>query len=220
MSQPFSPSQLRAARALLDWSRADLAKHTGVSEPTIHRLENGIGKAEAKTQAKIRRIFEGKGIEFIEKIGVQWRQHHSRTLKGAEGLCAFYDDVYAEIQNAENKNIVICGTDEKYQELRMGQYLFFHRDRMLSYKKFHMRCLIEESDKYTVAPYCHYRGLAKQFYSNTPFYVYANKVAIIVPYGEDDPHITILNNKSIAEAYRNQFEAMWSLGREASKRKS
>ena len=36
--------QIKAARALLAWSQADLAKHSGVSEPTVARLESVDGE--------------------------------------------------------------------------------------------------------------------------------------------------------------------------------
>ena len=37
-------NQLRAARTLLGWGQATLARHAGVSVPTIKRIEGGAGK--------------------------------------------------------------------------------------------------------------------------------------------------------------------------------
>jgi transcriptional regulator with XRE-family HTH domain len=65
--------QIKAARALLNWSQADLARHSGVSEPTIARLESVDGKlgGREETIKKIRRAVEVAGIEFIsEKEGI------------------------------------------------------------------------------------------------------------------------------------------------------
>lgn len=60
-------AQIRAARALLGWSQEDLAQASGVSVPTIKRIEPGHGplKATDDVQAKIERAFVGAGIEFI-----------------------------------------------------------------------------------------------------------------------------------------------------------
>jgi len=63
--------QVKAARALLGWSQADLARHSLVSEPTIARLESADGEiaGRANTAEKIRAAIEKAGIEFIEENG-------------------------------------------------------------------------------------------------------------------------------------------------------
>jgi predicted transcriptional regulator len=63
--------QVKAARALLGWSQADLAKHSGVSEPTIARLESADGELGGRgdTVRKIHAALEAAGIEFIDENG-------------------------------------------------------------------------------------------------------------------------------------------------------
>ena len=65
-------AQLRAARALLGWSQDQLAEKSGVSKPTIARLELGssgnIG-GYASTQAKLRAALETAGVIFVEQNG-------------------------------------------------------------------------------------------------------------------------------------------------------
>ena len=63
--------QVKAARALLGWSQADLAQRSGVSEPTIARLEFAQGELGGRegTGEKIRRAIEAAGIEFIDENG-------------------------------------------------------------------------------------------------------------------------------------------------------
>ena len=63
--------QLKAARALLGWSQTDLAHRSGVSEPTIARLESGDGDLGGRegTARKIRASIEAAGIDFIEEDG-------------------------------------------------------------------------------------------------------------------------------------------------------
>jgi transcriptional regulator with XRE-family HTH domain len=59
--------QIKAARALLDWSQTDLAKASGVSEPTIKRLEaqdTALG-GRSDTGEKITRALEAAGITFV-----------------------------------------------------------------------------------------------------------------------------------------------------------
>ncbi|KEJ96860.1 hypothetical protein SUH3_08780 [Pseudosulfitobacter pseudonitzschiae] len=60
--------QVRAARALLKWSASKLAEVSGVSYPTIQRLEskNGPLAGYADTHDAIRKALEGQGIQFLD----------------------------------------------------------------------------------------------------------------------------------------------------------
>jgi DNA-binding XRE family transcriptional regulator len=60
-------SQIRAARALLNWSGEDLAKKIGLARHTIMNLEKSDGVPPSRTQTllDIKAAFEGAGIEFI-----------------------------------------------------------------------------------------------------------------------------------------------------------
>jgi transcriptional regulator with XRE-family HTH domain len=63
--------QIKAARALLGWSQEQLASHSGVSVPTIKRLEAQDGPlgGRADTGEKIAKALEKAGIEFIAENG-------------------------------------------------------------------------------------------------------------------------------------------------------
>jgi transcriptional regulator with XRE-family HTH domain len=63
--QPPVPPQIRAARALLGWSRMDLARVTGLSPSTIKSLEKGQRDVKASTLMKLSRAFECHGVRFI-----------------------------------------------------------------------------------------------------------------------------------------------------------
>ena len=62
----ISIRQIKAARALLDWPQDRLADKSGVSRPTIRRLEAQDGPlgGRASTGEKIRKTLEAAGIEF------------------------------------------------------------------------------------------------------------------------------------------------------------
>jgi predicted transcriptional regulator len=63
--------QVKAARALLAWSQSDLARYSGISEPTIARLESAEGElgGRGETIKKIQSALEKAGIEFIDENG-------------------------------------------------------------------------------------------------------------------------------------------------------
>lgn len=64
----LTSAQIRAARALLGWSQPALAKASGVSLPTIVRMEGqvGPGRSSAANLDAVRRALEGAGVMFIE----------------------------------------------------------------------------------------------------------------------------------------------------------
>ena len=60
--------QIRAARGLLGWSARQAAEQSGLSLPTIQRLEKEIGvspTAQIRTLLDLKRAFEEAGVEFI-----------------------------------------------------------------------------------------------------------------------------------------------------------
>ncbi|MGY6709023.1 MAG: helix-turn-helix transcriptional regulator [Rhizobiaceae bacterium] len=67
----ISNRQVKAARALLGWSQADLALASGVSEPTVKRLEcrEGLLGGRADTGDKIVNALEEAGIIIVEQNG-------------------------------------------------------------------------------------------------------------------------------------------------------
>jgi predicted transcriptional regulator len=69
----ISIRQVKAARSLLGWSQDDLAEHSGVSKPTIGRLEatdsdEPIGGRPETGQALVVAL-EKAGVEFIPENG-------------------------------------------------------------------------------------------------------------------------------------------------------
>jgi transcriptional regulator with XRE-family HTH domain len=75
----ITSAQIRAARALLDWSRADLSEHSGIGASALMRLESadGIPSGNIKTFEAVQKTFENAGIEFIgtseNGAGVRWK---------------------------------------------------------------------------------------------------------------------------------------------------
>lgn len=61
-------AQIRAARALLGWSGAQLAQAAGVSLQTIRRMESdlGPGRSSAANVDAVRRALEAAGVVFLE----------------------------------------------------------------------------------------------------------------------------------------------------------
>jgi transcriptional regulator with XRE-family HTH domain len=66
--KPLTSAQIRAARALIRWSAAQLAKKTEVGVTTIRRAEltASATKLTRVNDQAIRRVLEAAGVEFID----------------------------------------------------------------------------------------------------------------------------------------------------------
>ena len=64
----ITAAQIRAGRALVDWSGARLAEASGVSLQTIRRMESAIGpeRSSAPNIQAVRRALEGAGVVFLD----------------------------------------------------------------------------------------------------------------------------------------------------------
>jgi hypothetical protein len=75
----ITSAQIRAARAMLDWSREKLSGQAQVGISALMRLEGaeGIPSGNIKTIQSVQRAFEKSGIEFIgtpeSGAGVRWK---------------------------------------------------------------------------------------------------------------------------------------------------
>lgn len=65
----LTPMQLRAAGALIGWSREDLAKKAGIAAVTVRAFELLGADSKQSTIFKMRRALEIAGVVFIEDGG-------------------------------------------------------------------------------------------------------------------------------------------------------
>jgi len=77
----LTPAQIRAARAMVGWSREDLAKTSGVSAPALRDFEKTAGGSDPKqgTVHKWQRALEAAGVVFVDEddacgAGVRWKK--------------------------------------------------------------------------------------------------------------------------------------------------
>ncbi len=66
--------QIKAARTILDWTQADLARATGFTSRNIGNLENGRGRElhDPKYIVNVIGVLESAGITFISNRKKKW----------------------------------------------------------------------------------------------------------------------------------------------------
>ncbi len=80
----ITKEQVRAARALLNWTAQDLADNSGAAVNTIRRFENGAD-AMGGTLAKIEAALTAAGVAFIPAGAYQGEGGPGVRLKGEAG---------------------------------------------------------------------------------------------------------------------------------------
>lgn len=65
----ISPKQIKAARALLGFTQADLAERAGLSATGLNNIESGGTDPRASTLRAIQEALEAAGVQFIAQNG-------------------------------------------------------------------------------------------------------------------------------------------------------
>lgn len=204
----LSREQIKAARGLLGWSQSKLAANCeNVSEPTIKLIESGKVNSTPATLADVQNTFEKEGLEFLPQNGLRQRSSDVRVYKGTQGLFEFYNDVYQTVRDYEG-DILVNNVDERKFVDALGEFASTHVERMKKLDNITYKILICEGDTYTPgSDYAEYRWIPQELFASVPFYVYADKLAIMLLTHE--PSVIVMDYQEIAMAYRVQFYDLW-----------
>lgn len=199
-------SQIRGARGILDWSQAELSKRTGISTTSIGNIESGNTQPRESTLHLIRKAFEDAGIEFLPDNGVRMRTGQVKVYTGRVGYLNFFEDVYQTLKDG-SREVFVSNVDERKFLKWHGELTDDHHKNMKQLTDIKYKILLQEGDDYFPARYAEYRWIAREHFSSVPFYVYGEKLGIMLFDGE--PTIIVMEYPAIAEAYKTQFLAMW-----------
>lgn len=205
----ISATQIVMARALLRISQSELAKHAGVSRPTIANLEEGKQEGHAATIQKITEYLDSCGIELLDHDGVRRKPAGTmRILNGHDGFYEFITDVYSTVKH-DGGHICVTNADERQFERWQGAHAENYINSMGTVKNLTFQILIKEGDSYyTASKYAKYRHVPSIYFGAVPCYVYGDKVAQIL-FTDNDVTVYLFENKPLADAQRKQFEILW-----------
>jgi len=204
----ISKIQIKAARAMLDWSQQKLADECGeVSLPTIKLIEVGKVNSTPSTLTLIKDVFENAGLEFLPQEGVRFRDNFLTILeKMGEGDVVYLklmDDIY-ETVNKNPSEILFSFVD---QSLSPDEVI--DRQEMVRKTGSAMRFLVKHGDRNFRYPLNEYCYLPKGHYLTNPCVVYGDKFAMMVSGWEK---VVIINDPDIARLKRKEFEIIWEYG--------
>ena len=208
----ISIEQIKAARALLDWTQDDLAKEAGLSKPLINTLERRIANPKVETLTAIQHALEKAGVAFTEGPGVRLQTSVLKTqvLEGEDALVRLCHDMFDTVVGTD-KELMLSGIVERKFRDDLGSKRILAEIKRREDHAIKSRILTCEGDTNFIAPIERYRWMKKEFFPSTPTYVYDNKYAIFL-WGPPKK-VVIVENAEIAECFRQQFLAHWASAR-------
>jgi transcriptional regulator with XRE-family HTH domain len=204
MTMTLNPEQIRAARALLNWSRDDLATATALSADTIRRIESGSLQPRISTVAAIKVAFEQRGVEFLPRNGVAQRDETLSVIEGKDFYIKLLDDIYHTLKDVGGEVLFFCADD---RNVNPEALLAENRLREAGLR---FRNLIEEGNTTIIGSPDEYRTIPSAFFHHELQVTYGSKVAHCLGTKE---RVIIVNDKSWATMARKTFDLIWYTAR-------
>ncbi len=196
--------QIRAARALLNWSQKELSAKSGISLNAINNFEREIVAPRQDTLLALRRALEEEGLEFIGESGVnkardqlRIEQHDNNFMK------TLLEDIILAARSGI-KTFWFHGIDQtefpienlyKWWQLKEGSDI--DERVLLSYGNFNF----PSRDPV-------YRWVSREVLGEVPFVAYGSNLAILL--GNPATRLVIMRSRGIAKTFEDQFILHWS----------
>lgn len=197
-----TPFQIRAARAILDWTQGMLAERAKVTQSTIANIEAEKQIASKSTLSSITKAFQDSGIEFLDD-GLR-KIKGMFELSGNDCFVRLLENVYHTLRGTDHE-LLISGADERRNVA--GVESIIHKIRAAEIK---MRVLVDQENHYLLGPLNEYRCVPSNYFLNLPVIIYGDRVALVYPEGQRDLKIQVYINSILAESQRRLFNFMWS----------
>ncbi len=143
--------------------------------------------------------------EMNALYGKTKEKQETNFYKGKQGLKFVFEE-----QIEIGKEILIIGASPLAYEIL--QFYFHWFDKRRAEKKIRTRIIFNKMDKKLKIPLSEIRYLPEKYTSPLAVNIYGNKVALIM-WSKENPFAIVINQKEIADGYRNYFEMMWKSAR-------
>jgi len=203
--------QIRAARALLNWSQADLARASDMATSSIKNIESESSSARKETFALIQDAFDLNGIEFLPGTGVRLKNEVVAVHDGKQATNALLDSIYAHAQAAPEREVCVIGLDETFTVETDGASLLASHGERLIKAGIRQRILICEGDTRILNAPEGYRWLPRQYFTRVaPIYIYGDRIAVHC--GSLRRRTIIIEARPLALHMRMLFSLLWDRG--------
>ena len=208
----ITPTQMRAARAMLGVSQGHVAEYLRIAANTLSKIESGQSDVPVSRMSEIQRFYEREGIEFTGNDGIARRSGGVDTYEGRSGFLDFIMDVYETVKNGGE--VFVNNVDEDDFLKWEGDEADAHMARMASVSNLQFRILVQEGDTNIVGSgYAQYRALSKDSFGGVPLYIYGDKAALIV-FEKDNVEVFVIKHVAITQYFRERFNKTWMEAKE------
>jgi transcriptional regulator with XRE-family HTH domain len=200
--QTIGARQIKAARALLDWSQEDLAIYANLSIATVRKLEMGFISPRHSTTFVIRQAIENAGIEFLADEGIRRRKQDIIVYEGLSGDPEFFADIDRTLRQKGGAVLAVAATKSGCHALN---------EIAATHRRTNVKCLLTEgaSSSLNVLRF-EARSFSQHFVDPVPFYVYGDKYAVVSASGAGDcSRVIVIQSVMTAEASRRHFASLW-----------
>ena len=199
------PRQIRAARALLDWTTEDLAVKIGMSKSAVSYIESGKNKPSGETREAMHRIFSAEGIIFTP-FGVELRDNPVMMLQGENLYQKSLLEAAARLSMTQEPEILFHCADESGMGEDIRDIEQSLRERGISLKK-----TVSDDVSSINGPTHDYRLIPKAYVEafRTITMIYGDYVVLDL----GDGWMRIRSQK-LSQVFRAQFHYWWNEGRE------
>lgn len=196
----LEPAQVRAARALLNWSSKDLAERVGMSVNAINMIETGKTRPLSSNIAAIIEAFTAAGIEFLPNSGVAKRDDTLRIIRTGDPYLQMLDDVFHTLKHGDEVLF-------SFVRNRLSSEAVIASDLRLRHAGLTFRTLIEEGDDFCLYPVREYRCIPSIHFQNNTQLIYGDKVGSMI---DGNRMALIINNADFAQTQRKVFNLIWA----------
>lgn len=203
--------KIRSGRAYLNWTQEKLAEAAGLSFQGIQKIERGETQPTARTQDKIVRAFQKRGVIFTAK-GIEYEEYPIVFIEGTSHESCYLQllkDVFEHLKDKKNPELLIMYADDKVSPSSVNDMY-----REMRSAGIRMRQFIQEGNTYIMGPLEEYRYVPQSFFINRVTLVYGDRIA----------NETANFNRALikvdpinADIQRNTFNMLWSILEEPTK---
>ncbi|MDD3182759.1 MAG: helix-turn-helix transcriptional regulator [Alphaproteobacteria bacterium] len=210
----ITPSLVKAARALLDWQQADLARASSVSLTAVRAYENNLRSPRPSTVQALQDTLEQKGIEFLVGGGLRLIDDMTSVIRfsGPDFTRKLNEDIYASVRDPQSEILTVSADEGMWRRVphmrqANDEYLAWcEKTGMLLRHKM----LIPEGDYTFNFPRQVYRALPHELVGKICYTLYADRLTLIL---WKRRQVIVLRNKAVVETFRNQFMYLWRLAK-------
>ncbi len=177
-------NQIKAARALINWTQKDLSTKSGISLAAINKLERELVSPRQFTLNTLQQTFEREGVEFTAGPGVRMTEEifSIQVLDKGNVHLKLLNDIDNTLKDTQGKKeFLLCGLDNRrlkdWRDKIDKQQMTF-QEHGISF-----RALVCEGDTMFL-PYVDvqktYRWIPKALFTQMLYYVYDNKYAFML----------------------------------------